>query len=182
MTKLRIESRAYDFELLIGDEDSILDYFFTNYAKEDVYLCDAMHEQADNYVPVYHSDIWTNASDVQEYINEALEDGHLDGVTDITRILQVGYYEYYYALLDNNLDALCHNYIVDEVNKYLENLSEDEAEKVDLEEIAERIETYTDGIDRDIMFSHVDEYASHIIDDLTFILKGWNVDMSGKGN
>ncbi|AMQ66664.1 ocr-like anti-restriction [Bacillus phage Mgbh1] len=167
-----LKAKTYDYELLIGDEDSILDYFFTNYAKEDVYLCDAMQEQADYYVPIYNSDVWANVDVVQEYVERVIDEGlTAGGSADLTTVFRFGYYEYYYALLDNNLDALCYNYIVDEVNKYLLTLNADELEKVDMEAIAERIETYTDGIDRDIMLSHVDDYANHIIDNITFLIK-----------
>lgn len=111
MEKLKIEKLKKD--LFIGDlGDNFRDY-------DNGYICDIITEIADNDVPIYYSDIWEQAKDSQEYIEEALNEfgtpTDIQGYADLMRIFQQGIYlkneQEIYENLENSLKYFMYDYI-----------------------------------------------------------------------
>lgn len=108
MEKLKIEELKKD--LFIGD----LGENFRDY--DNGYICDIITEIADNNVPIYYSDIWEQAKENQEYIEEALtEFGTSTDSTDLMRIFQQGIYlkneREIYENLEDSLKYFMYDYI-----------------------------------------------------------------------
>ena len=111
MEKLKIEELKKD--LFIGD----LGGNFRDY--DNGYICDIITEIADNDVPIYCSDIWEQAKDNQEYIEEALSElgtpTDSQGNADLMRIFQQGIYlkneREIYENLEDSLKYFMYDYI-----------------------------------------------------------------------
>lgn len=80
------------------------------------YLCDAMSEVSDSFVDIYYSDIWENSRHIDDYIDSALEDGLCQDVNDVYKIMQIGQYEYYRTLLNNNEKDIMFNIAINYLN------------------------------------------------------------------
>ncbi|MDS7057213.1 hypothetical protein NXG04_07925 [Klebsiella pneumoniae] len=155
-----IELKDYELDgILDGEEDALENFYEYN---GDTYICDATAEIADNAIPIYNYDVWENASDIQEHIEEAIAQGLIDttGEIDLIKIFQAGYYQYYSERLSENLDILCYNYVAKLVNDYLDTIDTDE---VDEDAIESRIESETDSYDHNNMFSTLEDIANEII-------------------
>lgn len=112
--KLEELERTCSFENAMDDDDDVFESFM-DWSSSCSYICDAISEIADNMVDIYTYDLWDNAKDVQEYIEQALSEGlcNLDSSnTDLDKIFQAGEYEYYTTALYDNIDSLCTNYIL----------------------------------------------------------------------
>ncbi|UUV47134.1 hypothetical protein [Bacillus phage vB_BanS-Thrax5] len=158
-----IELQGYELNNILSDEEDALESFYEY--DGDTYICDATAEIADNYIPIYNYDVWENASDIQEYIEEALAQGLVDttGEVDLIKIFQAGYYQYYSETLSENLDTLCYNYVAKLVNDYLDTIDTNE---VDEDAIESRIESETDSYDHNNMFSALEDIANEIIEEI----------------
>jgi hypothetical protein len=163
-TTTAIEMRNFDLIGILDDEQDCLESF----KEHSGYVCDAISEVADSYIPIYNSDVWKNASDIQEHIEEAIAQGlaPTEGGTDIdlVKIFQAGYYQYYTQSLYNNLDTLAFNYIADKVNEALNQLNEATVEAIDIEAIEDEIENETDGYDNNNRFDDLEDTAQSIIE------------------
>lgn len=155
-----IELKDYELDCILdGEEDTLENFYEYN---GGTYICDAITEIADNAIPIYNYDVWENASDIQEHIEEAIAQGLIDttGEIDLIKIFQAGYYQYYSERLSENLDILCYNYVAKLVNDYLDAIDTDE---VDEDAIESRIESETDSYDHNNMFSTLEDIANEII-------------------
>jgi hypothetical protein len=106
--------KLLSFEDAMDDDDDAFEEFM-DWSSDSSYIGDAITEIADGRVDIYNSDLWKNAPNVQEYIEEALSEGLCDlssQNTDLTRIFSTGEYVYYERALYDNLDNLCANYII----------------------------------------------------------------------
>lgn len=116
MEKLKIEELKKD--LFIGD----LGEYFRDY--NNGYICDIITEIADNKVPIYYNDIWEEAKNNQEYIEEALQEFGTptdeNGKVDLMRIFQQGLYykneQEIYNNLEDTLKFFMYDYIEKELN------------------------------------------------------------------
>lgn len=155
-----IELKEYDTIGILADEEDALNSF----SEHSGYICDAVSEIADSYIPIYNYDVWANASDIQEYIEEALASGLVDttGDIDLIKIFQAGYYEYYSQSLNNNLDAMTYNYVANKVNEYLNTL--EDVEGIDLDEVESEISDATTNYDHNNDFDDLEGTANDIIE------------------
>jgi len=154
-----LELKAYNLLGELNDEQDLLESFISDY-KHTTYVGDAITEAADSYIPVYNSDVWKNAADIQEYIEEAIASGIAGvegGDIDLIRIFQAGYYQYYSQSLYNNLDEMVYNHIVEEVNNYLNELDEMLISELDLDAIEEHIEDEAGDFDNNNQMSILDD-------------------------
>lgn len=158
-----IELKGYELNNILSDEEDALESFY-EYG-EGTYICDATTAIADNYIPIYTHEVWSNASDIQEYIEEALSNGLVDTTSevDLIKIFQAGYYEYYSQSLNDNLDILCFNYVAKKVNDYLHN---EDTSNIDEDAIESRIESETEDYDHNNMFDSLDDIANEIIEEI----------------
>ena len=162
--------RTPRFEDAMDDDDCAFSSF--NDYSSGTYICDAIAEIADNMTDIYNSDLWRNAPNVSDYIEQAIEEGLCDlQNADLMRVFQAGEYEYYTAALYDNLDELCCNYILDQLDKteicfvdYGENLNEEEL----LQLIIEKIDSYLDDYsgDNNNRFFDLDDDAQEIMDNV----------------
>lgn len=104
--------KSLSFEDAMDDDDTAFEEFM-DWSNDSSYICDAITEIADGMVDVYNSDLWKNAANVQDYIEEAISEGLCDlSDADLMRVFQSGEYVYYERALYDNLDDLCANYII----------------------------------------------------------------------
>lgn len=163
-----IEKRDFTLIGILDDEQDCLEELFGNH--DSGYVCDVISEVADSYIPTHNNDVWKNASDIQEHIEEAIASG-LAGVEggniDLIRIFQAGYYQYYTQSLYNNLDELAFNAVAEKVNEYLNTLTEEEVAKIDIFEVESAIEEDVDNFDNNNQLDAIDDIAKEIIERIT---------------
>jgi len=63
-------------------------------ADEDNGLQDNMHEIADGNVDIYYHDIYKSLPEMVDYIEQARDEGLIDGTTTIDKQIQIGQYVY----------------------------------------------------------------------------------------
>lgn len=148
---------------LDGDED-VLERFFGY--DGTTYISDAISEIADGEIPTYNQDIWDGASNISEYIEEAIASGiaPVEGrEIDLIKIFMSGYYQYNTQLLYNNLDVLIFNYFAKKIDVYLDGLESSELNNLDIDEIesaiANEINDLSDGI-----FDDIEDKANELIE------------------
>ena len=117
MVKMTVELKNYALEYRLDDEQDAIDQL-SGYDTGDIEQ--AIFETADSYTPIYDSDIWKNAQDVQDSIEEALAEGLCEISRDVslTKILQTGYFHFYRNLLSANIDIVAFNKTAEFVKKY----------------------------------------------------------------
>lgn len=160
-----IEKKDYDLIGILNDEQDCLEEL----VGKSGYICDAISETADGFIPICNSDIWENVSSIQGYIEEAIGQGlapvePVKGNVDLIKIFQAGYYQYYTESLYNNLDVMAFNLIADKVNEALDNLDEETINVINIEAITEEIESEVDGYDHNNTFDNLEEIAKNIVD------------------
>lgn len=158
-----IELRSYNLLNDLEDDQDVIDSFIGDYSGS-TYICDAISEIADSQIPIYTSDIWDGARNIREYIEEAQESGLCEGVTDIDKIMQAGYYQYYTQVLYDNLDTMAFNIVAEKVNNKLADLDDDAYDLIDLYELDAEIENETDGYDNNNTFDDLDSLADDLIE------------------
>lgn len=120
------------------------------------YICDIIAEIADNDVPIYYSDIWEQAKENQEYIEEALNEfgtpTDSQGHADLMRIFQQGIYlkneQEIYENLENSLKFFMYDYI--EKNLKINELTEKQNDDLldwDFNDNNEKLENLIEHID-----------------------------------
>jgi hypothetical protein len=152
-----LELKGYNLLGELNDEQDLLESFISDH-KFTTYVCDAITEAADSATPIYYNDIWEHARDISEYIEEAVSEGLVDTSNfDLSQTFQAGYIRYYTQSLYNNLDAMVYNYIVEEVNDYINELDEMLISELDMEAIEERIEDEAGDFDNNNQMSIIDD-------------------------
>lgn len=160
---MTIDEREYDLLGELKDESDCLNSFLSNGYSDSSYVCDVISELADSYIPIYYSEIWEYARDIKEYIEEAQAQGLVEGVTDLEKIFQAGYYEYYTQSLYRNLDILAFNGVVDIVNEYINDLDEEDINKLDLDTIESDIESEVYNFDNNNKMELIKQIAKDIV-------------------
>jgi hypothetical protein len=160
--------QTIEFELLgnLNDEQDALESFYDY--RGSTYICDAISEIGDNYIPIYNGDVWAHVSDIQEYIEEAVSNGLVDtSEFGLVNTFQCGYYQFYTASLYNNLEVLMYNHVANTVNEqFLDELEEEQLNELDIEDVEQRIKDALEDIDNNNMISDLEEVAETIIDEL----------------
>ena len=77
-----------------------------NDAIENDEISDAVHEIADNLIDIYYHDIYKSCSKVADYVSQAQEEGLLEGVTELYKMIQIGQYYYYIEQLNEAREEL----------------------------------------------------------------------------
>lgn len=157
-----------DFDLLghLDDEQDALDSFMSDYSGS-TYLCDAISEISDSFIPIYNSDVWKNASDISDYIEDAISEGlaPTDGRDiDLIKIFQSGYYVYYQRSLYDNLSTMVYNMIATKTNEAVGALNRETQEAIDYEALEEAIESASENIDNNDRFETIDEEVEALIE------------------
>lgn len=161
-----VEMMSYNLIGILDDEVDALESFVNDY-DGDTYICDAIIEIADSYIPIYNYDVWKNVSEIQEYIEEAIKYRIADTSSrdvDLISIFQAGYYEYYTQALYNNLDAMCFNYIAGKVNVAINSLNDVIRASIDYDAVYEAIAEATENSDNNDRYYDLDRKAQTIID------------------
>ena len=126
MKKFELKKVEYNELEGIGGEKDICEELED---RDDNYICDAVSELADSYVPIYYNDLWANAAEIRNYIEDAINEGLCDTRdTDLMRIFSAGYYQYFSQVIYENIEAIAYNVLVDYVNgmDFIEGLDIDE--------------------------------------------------------
>lgn len=114
-SELSERERILSFEDALDDDENAFDNFINNYPVH-MYLCDVIMEVADSMVEICTKDLYEHAWAVSEYIEEAIANGLCDTRRpNLTQIFQAGQYEYYTAALYENLNGLCVNWMLKEL-------------------------------------------------------------------
>ncbi len=157
-----LELKEYNLLGSLQDEEDVLSEF-DDY-DSSTYVFDAITYIADGAIPIYYEELWKHAEDIQEYIEQAVEEGLVDTRKfDLIKCFQYGYYEYYTVSLYQNLDILVFNKIANKVNEYLNTLNEEVVEKIDLSSLEEEIEGISDNYDNNNKFSDIEYEIDRII-------------------
>lgn len=162
---MKIETKSYELIGILDDEQDMLE----SLSEKSGYICDAISETADNYIPIYTHEVWENASALQEHIEEAISSG-LAGVEgnniDLVKIFQAGYYQYYTQSLYDNLDILIFNYLAEGINEKLKNVSENTLKRIDFEALNDEIENEASGYDNNNTFDDLEDTVNDIFEQL----------------
>lgn len=162
---MTVELKNYALNDRLDDEEDAIQELKGH---ESGYISDMIAETADSYTPIYDYDVWRNASDISDSVDEAMAEGlvSLERDASIVNILRTGYYKYYSDLLHANLDIVIFNKIAEKVNDYInDNLTEEQLEKMGVDfdiitwDIEDKADTFNSGND----FSIVDDLANGII-------------------
>ena len=103
--------RYPSFDGDLDDDDAFES--FKEWNSESSYICDAIMEIADGQVAIYDCDLWRHAQAIEDYIEEAINEGLVDLHNfSLTNLFQNGEYQYYTSCLYKNLDELCTNWIL----------------------------------------------------------------------
>lgn len=160
-TQEYISEMGYDFEDLLGSEMSVIEEFSSYTGSQ--YVCDVISEIADSYIPIYNNDVWDGASEIRDYIEQAISEGLADTTNaDLIKIFQAGYYCYFTEILYNNLDAIAFNTIVEKVNEYIGGTDE----KLDIDAIEERINQELQLFDNNSYISDLEEIYNGVVEDI----------------
>lgn len=162
----RIEKDVYELTACMDEsfEEDVLNTFEQSLETETGdYICDLIMRVADDHVPISYSELWENAEDIEEYIDEALAQGVASDKGNIVSILQAGYYQYLSELLYSNLDTLVFNAVAEKFNQYLGTLDESEVEQILVQDVEEQIRVEVEQYDNNNMVSNIEEIANQFI-------------------
>ena len=164
MVKMTVELKEYALEYRLDDEKDAIDHL-SGY--DNGYISDKVHEVADLYTPIYDSDIWKNAEDIQDSIEEALEEGlcEISRGVKLTSIFQTGYYHFYRTVLSANIDIIAFNKIAEKVNEHIKGMSEEQ-----LEELAVDFDLLTDEIEDKADNFSINHSDFNVIDDIAQVI------------
>lgn len=119
MEKLKIEDLRN--ELYLGDYGND----FINYEKG--YICDIISEIADNNVPIYNTEIWSQVEENSNYVEEALQEFGTpidnNGQVDLIKIFQQGLYYKNEQDIYENLEEILKNWMYNYI-EYTLNIKE----------------------------------------------------------
>ena len=164
MVKMTVELKEYALEYKLDDEKDAIDQL-SGYDTGNIEQ--VIFETADSYTPIYNNDIWKNAQDVQDSIEEALAEGLCEIGRDVslTKIFQTGYFHFYRNLLSANIDIIAFNKIAEKVNEHIKGMSKEQLEElaVDFDLLTEEIEDKADDFT-----SHHDDFS--VIDDIAQVI------------
>lgn len=158
-----ISKKRFKLIGILDDEQDMLESF-SDYSSG--YVCDVVSEIADNHIPIYNNDVWAGASEISEYIEDAIEEGIAPTESEkvnLVAIFQSGYYLYYQRSLYDNVDIIVFNRVADSINEYL-TAHKDIEEKIDLVELEECIESETSDYDNNNRIEDLDDTIKEIVE------------------
>lgn len=153
-----ISKKGYHLLRNLEDEKDAL-WSFENEYDGSTYLCDAITEISDSAVPIYTNDIWENAKNIKEHIEEAVSQGLTEGVTDIEKIMQAGYYQFYSQSLYDNLDIMVYNIMARKVNEFLNT----KLRNLDVDAIEEFLNEKSENYDNNDTYDDIQEIVDEVI-------------------
>ena len=126
------------------------------------YIGDGFSEISDSSVDIYYHGLRQWAVENYQYIEEAMEEGLCEGVTDFHELIQRGQYQRFTNLIYENEKELYFNILLE--------LFEEDAEEEILTyfqcEIVEKLETIAEGIDNndsgDVFQEKIDELLEEL--------------------
>lgn len=84
---------------------------------EGDYVCDGITELSDSFVPISTNEIWEYTKDIREDIEDAMTQGLAEGVKDLTKLFQIGYFYHYEEHCYKYLEDVAYNICVSVYNK-----------------------------------------------------------------
>lgn len=165
MNSLLIEKREYKVIGILQNEVKVIKSF-ENYLSGEIYINSAVHVIAEKNIPLSYYDVWLNAKDIEEYIEEAMKRELLDPNADnfnLVDMFRSGYLLYYQNLLIENLDAMVFNKIIVRVNDLLNTFTEEELEQIAIEEIESELITITENYDSNKKLSDIEKETEKMI-------------------
>lgn len=162
MTK-QITLAKYDTLEATGYEMEVLNYF--NEYSGSQYINEVFNQIAKIKTPVESHVLWKESPRIRGYVQEAIDEG-LTVINEhmlIDNIFMSGFTHYFNQLLSENEVELFYNYIAKKINAWLEGLTYDQREKIDLYQIDERIEHERSYIDNDNYMQDLEDIAKRII-------------------
>ncbi|MEB9013938.1 hypothetical protein P4H82_27605 [Bacillus cereus] len=152
-----LEALDFDIDVL----ESFYEYDGSTYA------CDAITEIADNFTPIYTKELWEGVPKIKEYIEEAIAQGLCETPrgqrVELENFYRAGYYQYFTQLLYNNETSLYYNYVANIVNKWVEGLTYEQREKLDIDELDACIEHEIGDIDNNSYMEELEDIAKRVI-------------------
>jgi hypothetical protein len=146
----------YDVDnVLVGENDKDMLTEFMDY-NGSTCICEAISEIAEGNVSVYNSDICENTWNL--YSSGSYEDASNEGLmgdsNDLIKNLMCAWFYYNEEQLNNNVDAMVHNYAI----AYME----DNNIVVDIEEL-EAIEGSLEVIDNNSTFDMISDVVDNVV-------------------
>lgn len=117
-----------NLDVLENLQDMLYEFEVAN--EEEAYICEIINEIANSYVPIYHHRIWKEASEIPDWIEEAMNEvgGLING--DLISTFQYGISRYNERGLYENIDSLKYNYAILYLDDIYDNQSEYIREKM----------------------------------------------------
>ena len=103
--------KSYNLPGILNDDVAIDSFIDTN----DGYISDAISEIAGALTSTSSADLWENAPKIQEYIEEAIDEGIAGN--RLTGMFAAGECVYYERLLHDNLEALVYNWALNYIDE-----------------------------------------------------------------
>lgn len=158
----------YEHNNTLGDEQDVLDSFVNDY-DGSTYICDAITEIADRFIPIYNNELWENAPKIQDSIEEAIAQGICETPQgeqpDLIKIFSAGHYQYYTQILYDNERELYYNYAVNVFNKKLEELEESKKEGIEFASIEQELDSRLSDIDNNNTYDDIDEIVNELFEE-----------------
>lgn len=85
----------------------------------DIYICDAILEQADSCVPVWNKAVLDQAGDLEEYVGEVIREGLIDlsrNKFSLVNLMRVAWYEFIQENVYQEVSTIAFNYMADLLN------------------------------------------------------------------
>lgn len=165
MCNLLIEKRGYNVIGILENEVQAITSFESNFSGE-LFIRDVIEQISKNNVPISYYDVWLNAKNIVEYIEEAMECKLIDPNADSFNLVEMfrsGYFLYYQNTLTENLDALVFNIMRVKVNEVLNTYTEEELENLAINEIESEMLTVTEKYDCDKKLSDIELETEKIV-------------------
>ncbi len=157
-----IVEKSYSLKHCLEDEVDALNE--VSYDYDSSYICDAIMEVADSYIPIYTGEVWANVENIAEYVEDAISEGVADINSGLISIFQSGYYVFYQSLLYDNLEEISYNHVANKINEFFDSISEEDTEEVNVYGIQEEIESQIEYIDNNNTFEDLNGIAEDIIE------------------
>lgn len=150
---------------ILENLDNMLEEFTNGTYDKDDYICDIISYIAEDYTPIYNNQIWGEAAEIYEHVEEAIEEvgGLIEG--NLVRTFQYGIQRYNELGLYSNLEELKFNIAIE----YLDTIYKDEStdtqyilKQLKNEDIINKIK----GLDVDNKIAHIYEAIEKMVGDL----------------
>lgn len=161
-----LERISYEIsEDIFGDDLDVINSVVEDYSGS-TYICDAITSVADESVPIYNSDLFDKAGELNYWVEEAGAQGLYDGFkgVDLVRILQIACYEYYSNLFYSNEEQIIYNIMIDYLNsnkeEFITNLTDDMES-----DLLERLEELSGEYDSNDMYDTITDAVDELLEE-----------------